>query len=408
MDGGKLVDLHTPAEINYECTACGRCCGSWAVPLTGADHERIASVDWGALDQAFKGMKLFAALNRREREGTAYTHKIEPTEELCPFLKDNLCFIHSQRGAAFKPAICQLFPYCFTVTPSGVYATVSFVSAGAALNAGRPLSEQHELLTSKWEDFSRLYPDYKPDWSYLKLTVGNPITWEEYLQHEEVLLACLRDGSGPINERLLSGSRYLAARISNPSNTASAATSAATSDTTPAAGPLKELDQHLLAFFHKMYFPARPQRTGEVDFSIWRFVVQKFLGSTRFPFPGQSYSLAELAEIAWPDDRELDDLLFRYMLSSVYGKKYFGAGFGNVSLIAGFHHLVMVHVLIKLHARGLAKLRGATAVSMMDAVAAVRQMERQLGETRLGGYSAAAFELLFYSAGRAERLLAST
>jgi hypothetical protein len=156
-----------------------------------------------------------------------------------------------------------------------------------------------------------------------------------------------------------------------------------------------------------MYFPAKTLKQGECDFNILRFINQRFFGSTKLEFPAnQKYTLEQLQDIAWPDDDPaVDDILYRYIYSFIWGKKYFGAGFGQVSLIAGYHHLVLLHTLVKLHAKGLARLRSAPIVNMLDLAATIRQSERQVGETKLGGYAAAAWEMLLYSPKRAARLL---
>jgi hypothetical protein len=77
-----------------------------------------------------------------------------------------------------------------------------------------------------------------------------------------------------------------------------------------------------------------------------------------------------------------------------------------VSIIAGFHHIILMLALLKLHARALAKMRQAPVASMVDVVATVRQLERMVGETRLGGYSVALWEMLLTPGSRARKLLA--
>jgi hypothetical protein len=78
---------------------------------------------------------------------------------------------------------------------------------------------------------------------------------------------------------------------------------------------------------------------------------------------------------------------------------------GQLSLIVGFHHLGLLLSLTKLQARGLALARGAPCVSMIDLVAAIRQLEKRLGDTALGPYAAATFELLLFSSSRLKRIL---
>jgi hypothetical protein len=303
----------------------------------------------------------------------------------------------------FKPAICQLFPYCFSETPSGVYATVSFVSMGAVLNSGAPLAEQREYLEKKWQDFRKMYPDYKPDWSHTKLTVDSPITWDRYLEIEEQMMTILARSDKSLEQRLWECSLYLRAQL--PASPAGAPPTSLPLDIA-GAPPLNALDKALLAVFHRMYFPSKPMKQGDGDFNVMRLVGERFLGGLRLNLPGHSYKIEELLDMPFPTDKDVENVLYRYVYSYIYGKKYFGAGFGQVSLISGFHHIVLMISLLKLHARALAKMRGASSVSMIDVAATVRQLERQVGETRLGGYSAAAWEMMLGPSTRARRFLA--
>lgn len=395
-----METLHIPQGINYECTSCGKCCGGWAVPMTEQDYERISEVEWKGISPEYRTKPLYRELKKYESDGTPYTHKIVSDSANCPFLVDKLCHIHAERGGAFKPAICQLFPYCFSETPSGVYATVSFVSMGVVYNSGQPLSVQRDWLESKWQDFRKLYPDYKPDWSHTKLAVDAPIDWNRYLEIEARLLEILNQSDRKIEERMLLCSQFLKSQL--PSASAQSGEPAKLSD----APPLKSLDKALLVVFHKMYFPAKPLKQGEGDFNVINLISQKLFGGSRIQLPGHSYSIEELAAMPFCDDHDVQDLLYRYVYSYVFGKKYFGAGFGQVSIISGFHHLVLMLTLLKLHSKALAKLRGAPVVSMIDVAAAIRQLERQVGETRLGGYSAAAWEMMLFPPTRAQRFLA--
>jgi Fe-S-cluster containining protein len=402
-----LIELHIPEGINYECTGCGKCCSGWAVPMTQEDYERISAADWSSLHESFGTRTLFRQLSKREYEGTPYTHKIVSDTGICPFLVDNLCYMHKKHGAEFKPSICQLFPYCFSETPSGIYATVSFVSAGVIYNSGKPLLEQRDYLEGKWQEFRKMYPDYKPDWSHTKLTVDQPISWEEYLAIEKRLLAELSDTSRPLGHRMLACSQYLMSQVKRP-----AGAPATTSDTTiPAADarlsldPLNALDKSLLLTFQHMYFPVKQLRRGEGDFRIPALLQQHFLGSKAWKIAKESHKLEELQVMTWPeDDKEINGILERYIYSYVFGKKYFGAGFGQVSVIAGFHHLVLILALIKLQSKASARARGGS-VNVLDVATTVRQTERQVGESKLGGYAAAAWELLLFPPGRARRML---
>jgi hypothetical protein len=382
--------------------------------MTEVDYDRISDVRWDDLNANYKGRTLFRELKKHESANTPYTHKIVADGPTCPFLVDNLCFIHSQNGAEFKPSICQLFPYCFSETPSGVYATVSFVSVGVLYNSGKPLADQHDTIEKKWSEFKRLYPDYQPDWSHTKLSVDQPISWEDYLHYENRLLECLNDTSRSLEERLFLGSAYLAS-VLKERRTSNSDTGATRGITVPdikleGATRLNALDQNLLVIFHNMYFPCRTLKTGQVDFNALRLLNQAFFGKKTLTFPEKrNYSLSDLMEAEWPDrDPEIENLLYRYFYSYIFGKKYFGAGFGQVSLIGGYHHLVLLYALIKLQSRGMALMRGSKLVNMTDVAASVRQSERLVGETKLGGYSAAWWEMMLASPMRARRLLLNT
>jgi Fe-S-cluster containining protein len=391
------IELHIPPGINYECTSCGRCCSGWAVPMTQDDYERISATDWAGVHESYAGKELFRQLKKHESEGTPYTHKIVSETGVCPFLVDNLCFMHSQHGAEFKPSICQLFPYCFSQTPTGIYATVSFVSVGAIYNSGKPLAEQREALEQKYAEFLRMYPTYTPDWSKIKLTVDKPLTWEQYLDVEQHLLEILERRDQPLEQRLADCSTYLVSRARGDASTRGGASSV--------SGALKPLDLSLLLTFHRMYYPTKTLKRGEADFNVMALLRQHCAGGKKLLSPKKAFSVDELHHMQWPDDAEINGILDRYFYSYIFGKKYFGAGFGQVSVIAGFHHLILMHCLLKLQSKLSARLRDSDTVNLLDVASTVRQMERQVGETKLGGYSAAAWELLLFSPGRARRLL---
>jgi Fe-S-cluster containining protein len=392
--------LHIPEGINYECTGCGKCCGGWAVPMTQDDYERVTEHDWAEINpKQFATLTLFRPLKGYESKGTPYTHAIkEGKDGHCPFLVDNLCYIHSKFGSEEKPSICQLFPYCFNETPSGYYAALSFNSVGVLMNSGRALTEQREYLEKKLIEFQRLYPDHHPNWSDLKLTVGVPISWDDYLIHEQAILHCLEDKSLSIEDRFLKASDYLVSKGPNPAPASGSA----------APGSLKRLDRHLMVALHKMYFPVKTLGRGEGDFNVGRFFYQLAFQGTRFALPAHHYAIEQLSAVRWPENQpEMDDVIYRYFYSRIFGKLYFGAGFGQLSLIAGFHHLAILLALIKLEAKGHALNRGAEVVDMVDLSAAVRQAEKRMGETHLDGYAAGIWELLMFSPQRIRRILAS-
>lgn len=401
------LPLHLPEGINYECTGCGTCCGGWSVPMTEEDYFRISDIDWSKRSDKYVNKSLFRDLKDYESQGTPYTHAIKEGEDgHCPFLVDKLCFIHSQFEASTKPSICQLFPYCFNETPSGIYATISYVSMGAVNNSGKALTEQRDYLEKKLEDFRTLYPDHHPNWSKLQLSTGITFTWDEYLEYEKKLLEFLGDSSRNFDERLLSGSAYLVDALKEKRGS-TANPPPVSLDSAP---KLKGIDKQLLVALHKIYFPVKKLGRGEGDFNLYRFLYQSvFLGllPPKINVLMKSYSFEELEEMEFPfGDEEIDNLIYRYLYQRIFGKLYFGAGFGQLSLIVGFHHLAVAYALVKLQSKAIALGRGVDRVGYLDVVTAVRQLEKRMGETALDGMAAATYELLLFPHTRLSRILA--
>ncbi len=387
------MDLKIPAPINYECTGCGKCCSGWSVPLTQEDYERISVIDWGSLDGSLKDKKLFRQLKANEKTNTPYTHAINPEPSgQCPFLKNNLCFIHSQFGAAVKPAICQLFPYCFNETPDGVYATVSFISRGAISNFGRSLIEQKEYLKSKYQEFQKLFPNHHPNWSAIKLSSNMPLTWERYLEIEEKLLASMQDKNKNLESRFIDGVSYLDSVL----------TDAGRLNKKSEQSQLNKWDKILLSTLYKTYFPK--QKDGAKSYGQLHLSFASFIKSAlnTDDINGQ---LRSAAVITWPDDFEINDIVYRFFYSRIFAKLYFGAGFGQLSVIGGFHHLATLLTLFKLNVRLRALKRSALTIAQDDVIAAIVQLEKSLGELKISPYGAAVLELLLASPARIERFL---
>lgn len=402
-------EIHIPEGINYDCQGCGVCCSGWSVNMSEEDYKRVSSVDWGQFKDEWK-RPMFRELKPHERAGTGYTHRIVSLDDTCPFLVNKLCFIHGQKGGPFKPTICQQFPYAFTETPSGVYATVSFVSLAVLHNQGTPLVDQRDTINQKFADFKKLYPQYTADWSKIQLSVEQPITWDQYLQYEAQLMKLISDKSKPMTERLMDCCDYLAELVaSTPRSGAAAAKPAAASATTEQrSNALTKIDKHLLATFHKMYFPRRNYRALFNVPKFWLGVWFKAGSVFEFNTPSavETYAIDQLKEFPFPeDDAEINDMVYRYVYSMLFGKKYFGAGFGHLSLVTGFHHLVLAYTLARLHARGLAKARKANKTSLVDMVATLKALETQMGEFMIGPSAASTLELLLQYPSRARRYL---
>jgi hypothetical protein len=216
----------------------------------------------------------------------------------------------------------------------------------------------------------------------------------------------LKDKSNAIDRRFIQASQYLMERAKSQGSPEKADSS----DPSASAPKLNSIDMNLIVALHKVYFPSKPLSKGEGEFSAWRFVWQSLTAPVypglRLHLAGKAFKIEELLAMSWPEnDAEIEDLLSRYFFARIFGKLYFGAGFGQLSLIAGFHHLAILLALVKLQARALALSRSAPSVSLLDVAAAVRQLEKRVGEATVGRYAAALFELFLYSPRRVRRIL---
>lgn len=459
-------ELITPEGLNYECTGCGKCCSGWSVPLTEEDYQRLSAIDWGSVNPDFRNKKLFRPLKAQQKVNTPYAYAINANADgQCPFLKNNLCFIHGQFGPKVKPAMCQLFPYSFNETESGVYASVSFVSRGAIFNAGKALSEQKEYLQTKYKEFKYLFRDNRANWSQIKLSTNVPLTWQNYLEIEDNLLLRFKDKSKSLEDRFINGCAYLNSLLSeriggeaelNSQDRKNETVAVNQDNTGRIVQSLNTIDRFVLTFLYKTYFPAqrnRPQGYGNLivgsitvlgealrfflteNLSFAASVFKKLasplnqsVSATVAPADhslrnevtgiaqqsklyyasgGFSCDLAsQLTNLPWPDnDLEINDMIYRFFYSHVFGKHYFGAGLGQLSLIAGFHHLAILLALIKLHARTLAVRHFDSKVTQMDIVETIVQLEKSLGELKITGFGAAILELLLASPARIARIL---
>lgn len=405
--------LVIPEGINYECAGCGKCCSGWSVPLTKADYERISAIDWAEKNEKFQGLDLFRELKDYEKKGSPYTHAIKHGDDgYCPFVVNKLCFIHSSYESKTKPSICQLFPYNFNETPSGFISTVSFVSVGAVTNHGKALSEQKEYLQSKLADFRALYPDHHPNWEKVELVKEVPLKWDEYLAIEKKMLDILNERQEPINMRMARMSLVIVEEyLKRRGSTVPEAQRQITLGESKHA--LKKSDHVLLRHFQKLYFPEQLVNRSSMNFSASKHGMDSFLSKIGFAPPlnfvryGERHSLSEVLAVGF-DDRQgtvLEDILYRYLYQRIFGKLYFAAGYGQLSVMVGFHHLIAAVCLLKLEARMSALLRKQAAVSEDDLITTVRMLEKRLGDSSLDGYAAAVLELELQSHGRILRFL---
>jgi Fe-S-cluster containining protein len=389
MNQPAQTSLHIPVGINFDCTGCGNCCFSWPVPLNQEDVSRLEALTGG------EASSFVRYLGVKPGGLAAFTHSLEKRSDgRCLFLDDaNGCQLHHRFGPQAKPSMCQLFPYTFTPTPTGVYASVSFASTGVLSNSGRPLLEQTDHLLSRWSLMQKLNPDYAPDWHAAQLLDGVPISWQEYLPLDREILDLLQpgNGKGSILQLCRKACSILAQRLPYSYPLERSLTEV----------PPETIDRTLIKFLLQFYLPNDVFDGAECDFPA-RAMVQHLV-TPDMSASGRSVngddSDHELGEL----DPQTDQLLRRFFYCRVFSKLYFGPGYNYLSVAAGLHHLCCLIALVRIVLK--TEPRTADGDTFSAAAELVRKLERRLTMARFSRESTSVLEVLLTSPSRAERIL---
>lgn len=397
-----MKEIHIPEGINYECTGCGNCCLTWPVPLTDADHLSLSNLTCTELQQARLSQPLFRPLNSKDPKLNVFTHTLEKRSDgKCEFLtQENQCWLHLKYGPKMKPAMCQLFPYTFNHTPSGVYASLSFASTGVLLNSGRALTDQEELLQQKWDLFCRLFSKLSIDWSNIQLIDGRPLKWDAYMHLDRQLLRLVKVGDCKRVDKMLTAlSHYLVSELPRGTNL---------EKPPPIKARAKIVDQFLLKSLFDLYLPEDAFASQPSDFDSQTLLKNLIEPpeAVRLSTSGKTRSFQELIDLALGElDQDSEALLWRFIYCRLFAKLYFGPGFANLSVLAGIHHLLVLIVLVRLRLKLSALTHGQSKPSFLETVEIVRTLEQRLTQVSLSKESAVILEVLLTSPERMQRLL---
>lgn len=393
--------LHIPEGINFDCTGCGNCCFHWPVPATDRDVERIRTLTGEAEKPNFR--KLPSSVDKMK----AFTHSLEKKSDgSCQYLDADIrCRLHKNFGIESKPAMCQLFPYTFTITPTGAYASLSFASTGVLLNSGAPLTTQKEFLQNQLALFMQLFPN-EPDWSKIQLIDGIPMRWVEFLLIDKTLLENIAPGNPKSlsRENLLAQSKMIIKKLPKPVDLDNAHLTK--------VRPIL-IDQILIKLLYELYFVDDPYREGAAEFDQKQFLdlLAAQPQSISLQFSARKDAVERVSFKSINDFRlnvqnnvGFEQLLTRMIYCRLFSKLYFGPGFGGLSLLSGFHHLVVLVALMRIHLK-LASLSGIDATDFNWQVEQVRMIERRLTVASLSREAHAILEVLLQSPARMERIL---
>ncbi len=394
-----MLNLHIPEGVNFECSGCGHCCLGWPVPLTPEDNERLVAYEAGYADSRKAPVRL---LESSDPALVKFTHCLEKRADgRCEFLMDDeRCRLHVDIGPQAKPTICQLFPYNFTETPSGVYASLSFVSSAVLYNAGRPLLEQSGLLEQKWEQFQRLFPGENRDWSDIQLFSGQPLTWQAYLVLDAKLLELIRaQEPRGIERRLSACSKYLVSQAPRGTNL---------ERMPPVDARPKVVDQLLIKWLMEFYLTDDVYACSTFDLYSQALFADLSKPPQTVPIldGAERYTINQLFSLELgllePDT---ENLLYRFVYNRVFGKLYFGAGLAGFSVLGGIHHLLWLIALVKLKAKMRCISQKRTKLEFQEWADLIRMLERRLTRVTYSSESTFALEVLITSPERLARIL---
>lgn len=388
-----MTEFFTPNGINYECGNCGHCCLGWPVPLTEEDYKRIISLAEEA--------SIAVPNTQLADHQPPFTRMLgKGPDGRCQYLTDdNLCQIHLLAGPDAKPTICRQFPYSFTETPNGVYATVSFVSQAVLMNHGRPLSDQNELLQARRQLSKEWQGELSLDWSGLQYIDGFPMTWNEYIECESKMMPFIQNKDMRAEKALQTCSRIL---------TDSLPAGAILERVPPLPVPTKTVDQLLLRRLYDLYMNDDPYHCTAGDLFIQAFLSDldeppstvHITGSGKTTSFGQVFSL-KLGRL----DQNSEDLLRRFIYNRIFGKLYLGPMHFQFSLLAGLHHLLLLVCLVRLRIKLSCIAQGRSALSFNEIAEIVRDLERRLTQVSYSVESAKSLELLLTSPERLARMV---
>lgn len=409
------LPLRIPEGIRYNCQGCGRCCAGWAVGLTDEDYARVKDVDWGSLHEDLKDKELFVHRQSEFEQGLSmYPHftKARP-DGTCPFLIDNLCFIHSKFGEPTKPGMCKLFPYTYVPTPSGIYVGLVYNSMSSVRNLGELLSNQRPMLEETWRlmvnqeraqgrasnAVSAVAESVKAsDLAAVQYNVNLvstiSLTWQEYLKIDDRLIALVSAADHKnAYTLLLSASEILAEAVRLKT---------AGSDLGELSTFQPEVDRfidetptgvenalfNLLCFRNFEWPQIRKQYAA-----FWSAANKSPLSDPKILMAGTRAVLQGKLELSGlglisiekarryrvrPFSAEIEQFFARYLYLKVFSKTFCGPPMSGLSIVAGFNNIIANFLSAIVFAKAHAMSRNESEIRLSDLYEAYFLLDKEV------------------------------
>lgn len=389
----------------FDCHACTNCCRELVVHLTPSDREKIDRQAWAAKLGAPAYVRLGRehVLNHRPGGG-------------CVFLRnDGKCRIHADFGAAEKPLACQLFPFTLEREAAAIRAGLRFDCPSVARNLGATLASQAgaiEVLADRAVEEVPALALGRPAATLLK--PGHELQEAELEAIVARLDAWLRDTNRPLHQRLLGLCSFRetldAARVGALRGERFGELIGLLIEELPhavaelASAPTKPPTDRQLRLLRQSVF-AHAEHIGleQARSSVWsglRYRLDQLRRSRslaggegtvpplRPGMPTVTFAELDRVQPASPE-REIDDLLTRYLRARVLTRGAFGPAYYGWTLVDGLSALVLAVCAAGWLARFFAAAGGRSAIGQEDAVAAIGMVDRAAGRARELGRASA-------------------
>lgn len=419
---GDLSPLLIPDGVSYNCQGCGRCCAGWSVGMTAADYARVKDIDWGALYPDLIGKELFINREDEYKKGiTSYPYFTQPRPDgSCSFLVDNLCAIHSHLGEDAKPGTCQLFPYTFVETPSGVYTGVSMNSMAAVRNLGQPLVEQRGKLDGYYAKMKSYLSNKAVEasstasgarqigdnpYSSVVLSGQTSVSWDEFLHVDKKMLDTIKKAEKTNEDFLLTLLKiedivWLACNMSKMGQPLSEISEFEPTGIAGDGESNVSTNQGIMAMIFYLYLVYPSIRADFVDMwqlnnnerfspgKIMRLITQyrQYVGSGFSTIFLKNANVRKFGKInlrkaieypVKPMPEDAQKFLRRWLYLKIFSKIYFGPAFCDYSLLAGFNGLVMSFICAFVFAKGEAMKRKTDEIHLDDLYEGVFRVDKE-------------------------------
>lgn len=396
-----LTVLRLPLQ-RYSCHACGDCCRDFTVQLRPEDLERLERQAYALkmgepVTVEYRGMHFL----RQKPDGA------------CLFLEsDGRCRVHADHGFDEKPIACRMFPFNLAPDGRGPHAGLNFACVSVRRNVGATLASHQDDLKRALRQIPEVRTSVSPRLAgslraELAETESIIAALDRWLQRDVPLIVRL-DGFAWLAQSL-GAARFESVRGARVKELVDVLESALPQelDHLPidraSRGQQKLLRQAVFARIEDLTISEAAESSGlRGRLDQWRRSRQFSTGRGVLPSLPRGWdgpvSFDAVAQFdRTVDEREIDDLLSRWLRATILGGRAWGAGFYGFSIVEGLQALALniacVGWLAKVHAVG----RGAGSVDLEAVGESLGRIDRSAGRAKWLGSKAERLRLRYFA-----------